>query len=310
MARNVRPLKAGSAIDGEQVKGPVMTTEKSASAEPATAPAPAGGATVQPRRRGWLAFLRDILVIVLIAVVVSLLVKTFLVRSFYIPSGSMESTLHVNDRILVDEITPRFGDYERGDIVVFQDPGGWLPPSTAPARPPVVEGIEWVLSLVGLAAPDSDDHLVKRIIGLPGDHVVCCNAIGQITVNGVPIDESAYIQTPSGDSAASADSFDVVVPEGSLWVLGDNRYRSKDSRYNQDQPGKGFVPIDNVVGRAFLVTWPLDRFGTLDFHHDVFAGVPDTEAGGLGAPDPRGVGDADAGPWAAEPVEAREATSP
>jgi signal peptidase I len=252
-----------------------MTTEKTASAEPSpSSGAPADSASSR-RRRGWLTFLRDVVVIILIAVLVSFLVKTFLVRSFYIPSGSMEDTLHVNDRILVDEITPRFGGYDHGDIVVFRDPGGWLPPSTAPARPPAVEAVEWVLSLVGLSAPDSDDHLVKRVIGLPGDHVVCCNNLGQITINDVPIDETDYVKLPSGESAASGDPFDVVVPEGSLWVLGDNRYRSKDSRYNQDQPGNGFVPIDNVVGRAFLVTWPLDRFGTLDFHHDDFAGVPE-----------------------------------
>jgi signal peptidase I len=230
------------------------------------------------RRRGWLTFLRDVLVIVLIAILVSFLVKTFVVRSFYIPSGSMEDTLLVNDRILVDEVTPRFGGYERGDIVVFRDPGGWLPPSAAPARPPFVEGIDWVLSLVGLSAPDSDDHLVKRIIGLPGDHVVCCNALGQITVNDVPIDETSYVKLPTGESAVSADDFDVVVPDDRLWVLGDNRYRSKDSRYNTDQPGKGYVPVENVVGRAFIITWPLSRFGMLDFHHDVFAGVPDPVA--------------------------------
>lgn len=257
-----------------------MTTEKSAPAEPSpTAGTEATTATIQPRRRGWLVFLRDVVVIILIAVLVSLVVKTFLVRSFYIPSGSMEDTLLIKDRILVDEITPRFGGYDRGDIVVFRDPGGWLPPSTEPARPPVVEAFEWALSLVGLAAPDSDDHLVKRIIGLPGDHVVCCNAIGQITVNDVPIDETGYVKFPPGETAASADAFDVTVPDGKLWVLGDNRYSSKDSRYNTDQPGKGFVPIDNVVGRAFLVTWPFDRFGLLDFHHDVFAGVPAPEGG-------------------------------
>jgi signal peptidase I len=142
-----------------------------------------------------------------------------------------------------------------------------------------------VLSLVGLAAPDSDDHLVKRIIGLPGDHVVCCNALGQITVNGVPIDEAGYIKLSPGETAASGDAFDIVVPEESLWVLGDNRYRSKDSRYNTDQPGKGFVPLENVVGRAFLVTWPFDRFGVLDFHHEVFAGVPESEAP---VPEPEG----------------------
>ena len=250
-----------------------MTTEHTASAEPA--PTRHTSAAEPRRRRGWLLFLRDVLVIVLIAVLVSFLVKTFLIRSFYIPSGSMEDTLLVNDRILVDEITPRFTGYDRGEIVVFRDPGGWLPPSVPEPRPAVIEAVDWILSLVGLSAPDSDDHLVKRLIGLPGDHVVCCNAIGQITVNDVPIDETDYLKLPPGETAASGDAFDVVIPDDSLWVLGDNRYRSKDSRYNQDQPGKGFVPIENVVGRAFLITWPLDRFGVLDFHAEVFAGVPD-----------------------------------
>jgi signal peptidase I len=260
-----------------------MTTEQKVP----TAPTPASRSTADPgrdRRRGWLSFLRDVVIIVLVAVLVSFLVKTFLVRSFYIPSGSMEDTLLVNDRILVDEITPRFSGYERGDIVVFRDPGGWLPVRTDPPRSFVVEALDWTLSLVGLSAPDSDDHLVKRIIGTPGDHVVCCNNLGQITVNGVPIDESDYLKLPSADSPASADEFDVTVPEDRLWVLGDNRYSSKDSRYNQEQPGKGFVPVENVVGRAFLITWPFDRFGMLDFHHEVFAGVPDPEDEPSGEP--------------------------
>ena len=249
-----------------------MTTEQTAPAEPI--PTPRRSSDGSRRHRGWLYFLRDVLVIVLIAILVSFLVKTFVVRSFYIPSGSMEDTLLVNDRILVDEITPRFGGYARGEIIVFRDPGGWLPPSVAAARPPVIEAVDWVLALVGLSAPDSDDHLVKRLIGLPGDHVICCNAIGQVTVNGVPVDETAYLKLPNGETRASGDPFDIVVPDDSLWVLGDNRYRSKDSRYNQDQPGKGFVPVENVVGRAFLITWPLGRFGALDFHPEVFAGVP------------------------------------
>lgn len=247
----------------------------SESAPDVTENAPA--AAPRRRARGWLILLRDVVVIVLTAVLVSFLVKTFLVRSFYIPSGSMEETLQEQDRILVDEITPRFGDYARGDVVVFRDPGGWLDLQPRVDRPPLVDAWEWTLSLVGLAAPDSDDHLIKRVIGLPGDHVVCCNAIGQLTVNGVPIDESEYIVIPPGQSAASGDPFDVTVPEGSLWVLGDNRYSSKDSRYNQDQPGRGFVPLENLVGRAFLKTWPFDRFGMIDFHHDTFAGVPEAE---------------------------------
>ena len=185
-----------------------MTTEKTASAGQVPAEPPAPESAIYRRRRSWLVFLRDVLLIVLVAVLVSFLVKSFVVRSFYIPSGSMEDTLLINDRILVDEVTPRFGGYQHGDIVVFQDPGGWLPPSTQPARPPIIEGIDWVLSVVGLSAPDSDDHLVKRIIGLPGDHVVCCNALGQITINDVPIDETDYVKLPAGESAVS--------PAGSL----------------------------------------------------------------------------------------------
>ena len=227
-----------------------------------------------PRRRGWVIFLRDVVVILLIAVLVSFLVKTFVVRSFYIPSGSMENTLLIKDRILVDEITPHWNGYHRGDVVVFKDPGGWLPPAPPqPPRSPLLEAGEWFLTLIGIAAPDSDDHLVKRLIGLPGDHVVCCNSLGQITVNGAPIDESAYLKPGVGDARASSIPFDVTVPKGAVWVLGDNRTRSEDSRYHQDQPGGGFVPTENIVGRAFLTTWPIDRFGLIDGHYAVFNGV-------------------------------------
>lgn len=244
-----------------------MTTDSAAASTPPT-----------KRRRGFLVFLRDVLVIVVIAALVSFVVKTFVVRSFYIPSASMERTLMVKDRILVDELTPRWNDYERGDVVVFKDPGGWLDgvPQT-PAQPPLIEAFDWMLNVIGISATDSQDHLVKRVIGLPGDHVVCCNALGQITVNGAPIDELGYLNLPDGDTAASNEPFDVVVPEGSLWLLGDNRDRSRDSRAHQDLPGGGFVPIENVVGKAFFTTWPFDRMGTIDGHHDSFNGVPDPE---------------------------------
>jgi signal peptidase I len=235
-------------------------------------------ASEQKRRRGFLIFLRDVLVIVLIAALVSFLVKTFVVRSFYIPSGSMEQTLLVNDRILVDELTPRWSGYERGDVVVFQDPGGWLPPATQePAGPPLVEAFDAVLTFIGISASDSQDHLVKRLIGLPGDHVVCCNSLGQMTVNGAPIDEMSYLNLPDGNTLASAEPFDVTVPDGQLWLLGDNRNRSQDARAHQDLPTGGFVPLENVVGKAFLTTWPLNRFGLIDGHHEVFNGVPDPE---------------------------------
>jgi len=230
------------------------------------------------RRRGLWPLLRDILVILLIAIVVSFVIKTFLVRSFYIPSGSMESTLLIDDRILVDELTPRFTGYDRGDVVVFRDPGGWLTLPQTPPRPALVEAVDWALSLIGVSASDSKDHLIKRIVGLPGDHVVCCNAIGQITVNGTPIDETPYLNLADGQAAPERVEFDVAVPENSLWVLGDNRDSSRDSRFNIDQPSQGFVPLENVVGRAFLITWPFSRFGLIDGHHTVFDGVPETEA--------------------------------
>lgn len=228
------------------------------------------------RRRGVWPFVRDVLVIVAVAILISFVIKTFLVRSFYIPSGSMEQTLLVKDRILVDELTPRFTGYERGDVVVFRDPGGWLPVASAGVeQSAVTQAFDWLLSLVGITASDSEDHLIKRVVGVGGDHVVCCNALGQITVNGTPIDETPYLNLSEGQTAPQDLPFDVTVPEGSLWVLGDNRDHSRDSRYNMDQPSGGFVPLDNVVGRAFLITWPLDRFGLIDFHHEVFDGVPD-----------------------------------
>lgn len=245
-----------------------MTSESEAAA-PATRASQRDRASRGPWR-----FVRDVLVIILIAVVVSALVKTFLVRSFYIPSGSMEQTLQINDRILVDELTPRWDGYHRGDIVVFQDPGGWMTPAPKPAASPLAEGVDWLLSLVGLSASDSEDHLIKRVIGVGGDHVVCCNALGQVTVNDVPLDETAYLNLAPGQTAPRDYPFDVTVPEGSLWVMGDNRDNSRDSRYHQDKPGGGFVPLGNVVGRAFVITWPLPRLGVLDSHPEVFAGVP------------------------------------
>ncbi|MGO1412370.1 signal peptidase I [Microbacterium sp. JB110] len=225
------------------------------------------------KRGGALLFLRDVVVIIVIAVLISFLIKTFVVRSFYIPSGSMENTLQIDDRILVDEVTPLWNEYERGEIVVFADPGGWLEPKGEPERSPVSEGIDWFLTMIGLSAADSEDHLVKRIIGTPGDHVVCCNALGQLTVNGKAIDEMGYLKLPEGDTKASRDGFDITVPDDSLWVMGDNRNNSLDSRYNRDKPGDGFVPVDNVVGRVFFRTWPFERFGWMSAP-EVFAAVP------------------------------------
>jgi signal peptidase I len=132
--------------------------------------------------------------------------------------------------------------------------------------------LETALSIVGLSAPDSNDHLIKRVIGLPGDHVTCCGTFGSVTVNGVPLDEP-YIKLPDGEKDSAPDSFDITVPEDKIWVLGDNRYDSADSLNHINDPSGGFVPIDDVVGRAFVVTWPIDRWTWLDDYPVVFEGV-------------------------------------
>lgn len=228
--------------------------------------APRGG-----KSGGILGFLRDLLIILVVAFLISFLLKTFLIRSFYIPSGSMEQTLQINDRIMVNQLVPDLVAVERGDVVVFQDPGGWLqlPQSVNAANPTPVESL---LQTVGLAADTSSDYVVKRVIGVGGDRVACCDAAGRVTVNGVPLDEP-YIVIPDGQTRASAIDFDVTVPQGSVWVMGDNRYNSRDSRYNQDQPGKGFVANEEIVGRAFVLNWPLNHFSWLGNYPETFTGV-------------------------------------
>jgi signal peptidase I len=220
--------------------------------------------------RGWKTFLRDVLVIFVVALLVSVLIKAFLIRSFYIPSSSMEDTLQIDDRIVVNQLTPRLMPLQHGDVVVFRDPGGWLQPSPEVDKPPTT---------VGLSASDSNDHLIKRLIGLPGDHVVCCNSLGQMSVNDVPLDEP-YIKLVPGVTRASDVDFDITVPADSLWVMGDNRGNSWDSRYNQDGPTHGFVPLDHVVGRAFVITWPIDRWSILSDHPETFGDVPDAVPAG------------------------------
>ncbi|QDZ16534.1 signal peptidase I [Humibacter ginsenosidimutans] len=228
-----------------------------------------GASSARGRRRSRLLLLRDLAIIIVAALLVSFLVKTFLVRSFYIPSGSMENTLQINDQILVNELEPGLVPIHRGDVVVFTDPGGWLQPDEEKTN---TTPIEWVLSVIGLAAPDSNNHLVKRVIGLPGDHVSCCNALGQLEVNGSPLVEP-YAVIPPGDTDAASVTFDVTVPKGELWVMGDNRYHSQDSSLNQGLPGHGFVPESDVVGRAFVITWPIGHWSWLGDYPDTFRSV-------------------------------------
>ena len=215
------------------------------------------GRTRQSETKRKRPFWRDLTVIVIAALVLTILLKAFVVQVFSIPSGSMENTLLPGDRILVNKMVYRFRPIERGDIVVFSGSGSWDPATPRPSNP-VARVWDDVISLVGIAGPGTD--YVKRVIGVPGDHVVCCNAMGQITVNGVPLSEKSYIYP---GAAPSQIRFNITVPPGRLWVMGDNRADSDDSRYRVGDPGGGTIPESAVVGRAFLIIFPLSRIGDL-----------------------------------------------
>jgi signal peptidase I len=225
------------------------------------------------RRQSTGAFFRDLLIVFLAAVLVSLGIKAFLVRSFYIPSGSMENTLQEDDRIIVNELEPRLIPISRGDVVVFEDPGGWLDEPQTPPRTGLPGAVAWSLEAVGLRASAADDHLIKRVIGLPGDTVRCCTESGEIEVDGIPLDEP-YLKAPNGDPVTTTE-FEETVPTGSYWVMGDNRGNSWDSRFHLDTPSRGFVPVENVVGRAVVITWPYSHWAFLDSYPQTFRGTDD-----------------------------------
>ena len=217
------------------------------------------------------ALVRETVTVVVIALGLSLLIKTFLVQAFFIPSQSMENTLLIGDRVLVSKLTPGPIDLKRGDVVVFKDPGGWLPSTPPVDEGPLRDGFRDVLTFVGLLPADSGDHLIKRVIGLPGDKVICCDAKGRITVNGAPIQEP-YLYP--GDQPSEGKTFNTTVPAGRLWVMGDHREVSQDSRFHPELAG-GTVSIkDDVVGRAFVVVWPFSHAKILHNPGSVFADVP------------------------------------
>jgi signal peptidase I len=222
-------------------------------------------------RRLFLA-VREFVVVVAMALALSFVVKTGLVQAFYFPSQSMEDTLVKNDRVIVNKLTPDLMKLQRGDVVVFSDPGHWLPPTVQVDHGPVLDGLRSALIFVGLLPDPSDDHLIKRLIGMPGDHVVCCDTAGKLTVNGKAITEP-YVKPGVNPSDKK---FDITVPAGRIWVMGDNRSDSADSRFN-DPSGDGSdgsVPISDVTGRAIALVWPLNRFTWLSNDPATFAGVP------------------------------------
>jgi signal peptidase I len=208
---------------------------------------------------------QEMLLLLAIALVLAILIKAFLMQAFYIPSASMNDTLVKNDRILVQKVSYWGGGApQRGDIVVFADPGGWLDPSEVQtATSPVTRTLE----LFGLYP--TGGHLVKRVIGVGGDEVTCCDDQGRITVNGVPLNEKSYLA--AGEKPSLID-FDVKVQPGYVWVQGDNRSNSADSRVHLGDPGGGQVPVDDVVGKVFAVVWPFDH-ATVVEHPATFAAI-------------------------------------
>ena len=212
-------------------------------------------------RRGWL----STLAVVVVVLALSAFIKTHIVQTFAIPSGSMENTLQTEDHVSVRMYHPH--DVHRGDVVVFTDPGGWLDTQ----EPSGINGIvRDGLILTGLLPENSGHHLIKRVIGLSGDRITSDGA-GALTVNGVPLKET-YIKD---GAAPSLVPFDIIVPEGCIWVMGDNRSNSSDSRFHQDDPHGGAVPLDDVVGVATNVVWPVSRWDSLDEGEAVFRDVPD-----------------------------------
>lgn len=218
-------------------------------------------------RKKQLPLWQESLLLLALALVLAVVIKSLFVQAFYIPSPSMEPEFIQNDRILVQKVSYwGGGSPQRGDIVVFADPGGWL--SADDSRTPQSPVVK-VLEKVGLYP--SGGHLVKRVIAIGGDRVACCDRKGRVTVNGRALNESSYL--PKG-TEPSAVTFDKRVPPGHLWMMGDNRSESFDSRGHMGGPGGGFVDEDLVVGKVFALIWPPGR-AELVHRPATFAHIPD-----------------------------------
>ena len=248
----------GETAVGEAATGPIG---------PPVADDPAGVKAAADRKRSRSTW-RELPILIVVALTIALVIKTFVVQPFFIPSSSMENTLLVGDKVLVNKLVYHFRSIQPGDVIVFNGVGSWnaAPPAAKPASNPLERAYDATLrplfhSIAGLfGTPLGQTDYVKRVIGVPGDDVACCNANGLVTVNGVPLHESSYIYP---GVAPSEIHFNKVVPAGRLWVMGDNRIVSDDSRRRQYDPGGGTIPISQVVGRAFVIVWPPSRWRIL-----------------------------------------------
>lgn len=256
-----QPRKMAQVASATQANDPAGPAEPAATGEPIEAAATTqAGKTRKPKhpRPFWV----EALVLLGIAMAIALVVHQFLFQAFYIPSGSMENTLHVGDRVLVNRLSYEVGHVQRGQIVVFNGLDSWTPEVTVtPPSNPAARVLRDVGSFLGFA-PSGEQDFIKRVIGVPGDHVKCCDVQGRITVNSKALDEN-YLYPGSNNAS---DPFDITVPAGRLWVEGDHRNISGDSRRHLGDPGGGTIPINRVVGRAFVVVWP--------FSHARGLGVP------------------------------------
>jgi signal peptidase I len=255
---------AGESTGSEQTPGtgeaesdaaPTAAQNTTQSATQGSTRSTSQGRQLRGRNRRKRSFMREFPILVVVALLLAVVIKTYALQAFFIPSGSMENTLNINDRVLINKLVYDFRGIHRGDIVVFNGDGSWDPGAVPVSQNFVAEFVSNFQGMFGFGHPG--DIYVKRVIGLPGDHVACCNAQGRVTVNGVALNESPYLYP---GEAPSMIRFNIVVPSGRLWVMGDHRLVSDDSRGHLGMPGGGTVPESAVLGRAFVIIWPPSRW--------------------------------------------------